>query len=61
MSPEDEKVFMDHMGHSAAINKDNYQCPQGLKEVKVMGKFLFDVYEGESRINKFIVCVQKCG
>ena len=60
MSPENEKIFMDHMGHDAAINKDNYQCPQGLKEVKVMGKFLLDIYEGECRMDKFIMDVLLC-
>jgi hypothetical protein len=28
------------MGHEAAINKDNYQCPVGFKEVRVMGGML---------------------
>jgi len=53
MSPDNEKVFMDHMGHDAPINKDNYQCPQGVKEVKVMGKLLLDIYEGESELAIF--------
>ena len=33
MTPEHQKVFLDHIGHEAAINRDNYQCPIGLKEV----------------------------
>ena len=40
MTAEDQRIFLDHMGHEANINRDNYQCPLGLKEVQVMGKVL---------------------
>lgn len=46
LAEEDQKVFMDHMGHEANINAENYQCPVGLKEVNVMGKFLSQIDEG---------------
>ena len=37
MKSADRKTLMDHMGHAERINEDNYQCPPGLKEVRVMG------------------------
>lgn len=40
MSEIDRRIFFDHMGHEEFINKENYQCPPGLRTVKVMGKFL---------------------
>lgn len=43
MSLNDQKVFLDHMGHEAHINKDNYQCPIGIKEVRVMGRMLEEI------------------
>jgi integrase len=39
--PEKDRVtFYKHMGHSAQINADNYQCPQAIQEVITMGKHL---------------------
>jgi len=32
MNPNEEQVFLDHMGHTKPINKENYQCPQRVKE-----------------------------
>lgn len=40
MSDADRRIFMDHLGHKEEINKENYQCPPGMKEIRVMGKFL---------------------
>ena len=40
MTPEDKIVFMKHMGHKEQIDEDDYQCPIGIKEVRVMGKLL---------------------
>jgi hypothetical protein len=51
MSPADEEIFMDHMGHDKPINKANYQCPQGLKEVHVMGKLLQSINTGKRELN----------
>ncbi len=36
----DKELFFDHMGHSEAMSKDNYQCPAGVKELNTMGKML---------------------
>ncbi|KAJ8316512.1 hypothetical protein KUTeg_005919 [Tegillarca granosa] len=46
MSSEDKNIFWDHMGHDEEINKDNYQCPLGVKTLHVMGNFLKSVDEG---------------
>ena len=27
MSPSDQQVYLEHMGHAEAISKLNYQCP----------------------------------
>jgi len=43
MSNADKRIFLDHLGHDEEINKDNYQCPPGIREIKVMGKFLNSV------------------
>ncbi|ELT89778.1 hypothetical protein CAPTEDRAFT_203826 [Capitella teleta] len=40
MTPADQKIFLDHMGHEASVNHDNYQCPVAVQEVNVMGKLL---------------------
>ena len=47
-SPCDQQVFLDHMGHAAGINKDNFQCLAGLREIKVMGKMLDHVDTGKT-------------
>ena len=47
MSPGDQRVFLDHMGHEEAINKENYQCPLGFKVVSVMGPMLRTVDKGK--------------
>ena len=47
MSKNDEEIFMDHMGHDKSINKENYQCPQGIKEVCVMGKLMQNITPGK--------------
>ena len=46
MSTNEQQVFLDHMGHELAINRDNYQCPQALQAVRVMGKLLDNLDEG---------------
>jgi hypothetical protein len=35
MSLEHQRIFRDHMGHEAAISRDNYQCTIGIKEVRI--------------------------
>ncbi len=40
MCEKDRRIFFSHLGHSEAINRDNYQCPPGLNEIEVMGRFL---------------------
>ena len=37
---KDRATFYRHMGHSAQINADNYQCPQAIQEVLIVGKHL---------------------
>lgn len=39
----DRNLFYKHMGHSAEMNAKVYQCPPGLQEVTVVGKFLGDL------------------
>ncbi|XP_062576294.1 uncharacterized protein LOC134238193 isoform X2 [Saccostrea cucullata] len=46
MSDIDRRVFYDHLGHNESINKENYQCPPGINEVRVMGKFLRTLEDG---------------
>ena len=43
MSESDRRVFFSHLVHDELINKENYQCPAGIREIKVMGKFLNDL------------------
>ncbi|KAJ8313186.1 hypothetical protein KUTeg_009266 [Tegillarca granosa] len=40
VSESDKKIFYQHMGHSAEINENVYQCRTGLKEITVVGGFL---------------------
>lgn len=40
MTPNEQKIFLDHMGHDSAINKENYQTPLGVQHVKIMGPML---------------------
>jgi hypothetical protein len=47
MSEKDQKIFLDHMGHGRQINKDNYQCPQGIRTVAVMGEVLTNINDGK--------------
>ena len=42
------KVILEHIGHMAANNKDNYQCPNGIREVEVMGKMLGSIDKDKS-------------
>lgn len=46
MSVQDQKIFLEHMGHEENINKDNYQCPQGVRTVAVMGEMLSSMDNG---------------
>jgi chorismate mutase len=48
MSSKDQKIFLDHMGHDMNINKENYQCPPGVRAVCVMGKVLMDADKGNT-------------
>ena len=46
MSPENQKIFLQHMGHEEQINKENYQCPLGVRTTCVMGKMLSSLDKG---------------
>jgi hypothetical protein len=46
MDERNRKLFLDHMGHDLDVNKDNYQCPQGIRAITVMGKMLRNMEEG---------------
>ena len=46
MSAKDRNVFLDHMGHGEAINKEKYLGPPGVNAVLVMGKMLSNVDKG---------------
>ncbi|XP_061182956.1 uncharacterized protein LOC133191225 [Saccostrea echinata] len=46
MSAENQKIFLQHMGHEERINKENYQCPLGVRTACVMGRMLRSVDEG---------------
>ncbi|KAJ8321248.1 hypothetical protein KUTeg_001199 [Tegillarca granosa] len=50
MSDKDRRIFFEHLGHSEKVNKENYQCPPGVNEVRVMGKFLNSL-EGDSEFS----------
>ena len=43
MSDVDRRCFFEHMGHSEAVSRQNYQCPAGMRELKVMGRLLGDL------------------
>lgn len=47
MSPENRKIFLQHMGHEEQINRENYQCPLGIRTACIMGKMLSSVDEGK--------------
>ena len=53
MTDENKQMFFDHMGHSEAMSKDNYQCPAGVKEINIMGKMLGHQGFSKSRLTKF--------
>ena len=40
MSDNDRRIFYDHLGHHVNINRQNYQCPPGVSEIRVMGALL---------------------
>ena len=46
MNHGDQKIVHDHMGHDANINKENYQCPAGVNEIRVMGQYLTSINVG---------------
>ena len=51
MSSEDKECFFKHMGHAEAINRDNYQCPAGVQEIRVMGRMLAHLDSGNYETN----------
>lgn len=51
MREADRKVFLEHLGHEEAVNKDNYQCPPGLNEIRVMGRFLTALEETKQNVH----------
>lgn len=45
--PENQRSgFYDHMGHSASMNKERYQCPPALNEITKVGKVLHGLDHG---------------
>ena len=46
MLPHNQEIFLDHLGHEKGINKENYQCPAGVRTLRVMGRMLTDADEG---------------
>ena len=58
MSAGDRDIFLRHMGHEEGINRDNYQCPAGMREVKVMGKLLTEM-NSNSKIDTFCIFTYK--
>ncbi|KAK7487420.1 hypothetical protein BaRGS_00021382, partial [Batillaria attramentaria] len=56
--PEQEREsWYRHMGHSAAINKDVYQCPLAITEMTRVGGFLSKL---DSQGKKAVSCRQAC-
>ena len=51
MSSEDKECFFKHMGNAEAINRDNYQCPAGVQEIRVMGRMLAHLDSGNYETN----------
>lgn len=51
MKPSDREIFLQHMGHGKDINKENYQCPPGIRTVCIMGKMLGSIDEGKSDLH----------
>ena len=47
MSVEHRKIFLEHMGHEESVNKQNYQCPQGIRHACIMGRMLSNADEGK--------------
>ncbi|RUS68728.1 hypothetical protein EGW08_023510, partial [Elysia chlorotica] len=45
--PEEQRnVFIRHMGHSEAVNRNVYQCPMAVREVTRVGQFLSTIDKG---------------
>lgn len=40
MDPTNRDVFLAHMGHEESVNKNVYTAPMGVREIRVMSKFL---------------------
>ena len=40
---ENRDIFYRHMGHSEQINKDVYQCPLAIREIREVGSFLKEI------------------
>lgn len=53
MSANDREIFFSHLGHEESINRQNYQCPHGLRELKVMGRILESLDQGKFHFIKF--------
>ena len=51
MLPHNQEIFLDHLGHEKGINKENYQCPAGVRTLRVMGRMLTDADEGTWNIS----------
>ncbi|XP_062599435.1 uncharacterized protein LOC134260926 [Saccostrea cucullata] len=57
MTEENRKIFLEHMGHEEHINRENYQCPLGIRTTCVMGKMLISMEEGKEVILQFLESV----
>lgn len=43
---EERSGFYEHMGHTASMNKERYQCPPALRELTKIGKVLHTIDRG---------------
>jgi len=43
LTQKEKDAFYDHMGHSADVNKDNYQCPPAVRTITTVGKRLLEL------------------
>lgn len=69
---KDRQLFYKHMGHSAHINANVYQCPPGEQEKIIVGRYLaeMDARYGNNWLNMFIskmyiidyikLCIHSC-
>lgn len=55
--PEDQRnAFFMHMGHSASVNKNVYQCPMALQEITQVGRYLADIADDSQSVEESSAC-----